>query len=116
MEVWDYPGIDIGATGRNISSYCKECGYSVKDLQGFFGFERPQAIYNWMQGRHLPSLDHLYAMSLLFGCDIAEILVLQSFRIRITTNRRMLDLADSVQCGNKAVLMTCVRNGTLRMC
>ena len=40
-----YPSIDLKATGRNIARLRKERGLSVKQLQAYFGFEDPQAIY-----------------------------------------------------------------------
>ena len=51
-----YPSIDLKATGRNIARLRKERGLSVKQLQAYFGFEDPQAIYRWQWGKNLPSL------------------------------------------------------------
>ena len=45
-----FPVIDLKATGANIVRLRKECGLSVKDLQDYFGFECPQAIYKWQWG------------------------------------------------------------------
>ena len=49
-----YPSIDLKATGRNIARLRKERGLSVKQLQAYFGFEDPQAIYRWQWGKNLP--------------------------------------------------------------
>ena len=51
-----YPSIDLKATGRNIARLRKERGLSVKQLQAYFGFEDPQAIYRWQWGKNLPSV------------------------------------------------------------
>ena len=48
---------------------------TVRELQHYFGFEEPQAIYKWQQGKCLPSVDNLYALSRLFGVSMNEILV-----------------------------------------
>lgn len=56
-----FPIIDIESTG--------------KDLQVYFGFEEPQAIYKWQWGKCLPSVDNLFALSKLFNIPIEEILV-----------------------------------------
>lgn len=70
-----FPTIDLKATGKRISSLRLEKGYSVKDLQDFFGFEQPQAIYKWQWGQSLPSVDNLFVLSRLFNTSIDDILV-----------------------------------------
>ena len=47
MKYVEFPVIDPIATGKNILSLRKEKGLTVRDLQKFFGFEEPQAIYRW---------------------------------------------------------------------
>lgn len=70
-----YPSIDLAATGRNIARLRKAQGLTVRALQAYFGFDDPQAIYRWQWGRSLPSVDNLYALSVLFGVSMNEILV-----------------------------------------
>lgn len=70
-----YRSIDLKATGKNIARLRKEHGYSVADLQAYFGFEAPQAIYKWQNGQSLPSTDNLYAMGYLFNVTLDEILI-----------------------------------------
>ena len=73
--MFDYPSIDMQKTGSNIESLRKEKGYSVKALQEYFGFENPQAIYNWQHGTSLPSVDNLFALSKILNISIEDILV-----------------------------------------
>ena len=70
-----FPIIDVQATGANILRLRKLNGLSVKDLQVYFGFEGPQAIYKWQWRQCLPSVDNLFALSKLFNTSIDEILV-----------------------------------------
>lgn len=70
-----FPIIDIESTGANILKFRKSKGLSVKDLQVYFGFEEPQAVYKWQWGKCLPSVDNLFALSKLFNIPIEEILV-----------------------------------------
>lgn len=70
-----YPIIDLAATGRNIERLRREAGFSVRALQGVFGFSSPQAIYKWQRGRALPTLDNMAALARLLGVPIEEILV-----------------------------------------
>ena len=70
-----FPVINPVATGRNILRFRIERGLSVRDIQHYFGFDAPQAIYKWQRGDTLPSIDNLYALARLFGCSMDEILV-----------------------------------------
>ena len=71
----DYPVIDLIATGDNIKRLRVERGLTVRDLQKYFGFEEPQAIYKWQRGQSLPTVDNLYALGNLFGITMDEILI-----------------------------------------
>lgn len=75
METKIFPVIDLVATGNNIRRLRVERGLSVKDLQRFFGFEEPRAVYKWQEGSTLPSVDNLYALGILFGVPMESILV-----------------------------------------
>lgn len=75
MQHFVFPTIDPVATGKNIARLRKQCGLTVHDLQEYFGFDAPQAIYKWQKGITLPSLDNFYALSALFGRPMEEILV-----------------------------------------
>jgi transcriptional regulator with XRE-family HTH domain len=70
-----FPVIDMSATVENITRLRRKHGQSVRDLQEYFGFEQPQAIYKWQWGKALPSVDNLYALSVLWGEPINGILV-----------------------------------------
>ena len=54
MKACLFPTINLSATGMNILRLRKSRGLSVKDLQEYFGFEAPQAIYKWQSGISLP--------------------------------------------------------------
>lgn len=70
-----YPVIDLVATGDNIRRLRLERGLSVRDLQHFFGFEEPRAIYKWQKGESLPTVDNLYALGSLFEIPMDQILI-----------------------------------------
>ena len=80
MVVKTYRSIDVAATGRKISELRIRRGHSVRDLQEYFGFDAPQAIYKWQRGQSLPSTDNLYALSYLFEVPMEEILVPLEFQ------------------------------------
>ena len=75
MKQTFFPTIDPEATGQNIIRLRKQKGLTVKDLQNWFGFEEPRAIYKWQTGQSLPSIDNLYALSILLEIPMDHILV-----------------------------------------
>ena len=70
-----FPVIDMIETGKNIVRLREERGMTVRDLQAYFGFEEPQAIYKWQHGESLPTVDSLVALSAIFDVPIDAILV-----------------------------------------
>ena len=71
-----YLSIEQKETGKHIKQLLEEHGYAVKDVQSVMGFENPQAIYKWLSGRSLPSLDNFLILSRLLHTSIEDILVL----------------------------------------
>lgn len=61
-----FPIIDKEATARNIKSLMKCFGLTPKDLQQYLHLGSVQSIYYWLEGRNLPTIDNLYALSCLF--------------------------------------------------
>ena len=73
-----FPVIDPVATGQNILRLRRQRGLTVRDLQSFFGFSEPQAVYKWQRGVSLPSVDNLFALGALLHVPLEEILVARS--------------------------------------
>ena len=70
-----YPVIDLAETGRRIERQRREAGLTVRDLQTYFGFEYPQAIYKWQHGECLPTVDNLLALARLLRVSMEDLLV-----------------------------------------
>ena len=75
MEYVMFPVIDPEATGRNIQRLRQQRGLTVRDLQAYFGFTEPQAIYKWQSGAALPTVDNLIILAALLQVRIDDILV-----------------------------------------
>jgi transcriptional regulator with XRE-family HTH domain len=75
MDSIPFPVIDLVATGNNIQRLRQERGLSVRDLQRYFGFEEPRAIYKWQKGESLPTVDNLYALGILLEVPMDGILI-----------------------------------------
>lgn len=67
------PVVDIKATGNKIKQLMTAKSLCVRDLQAVFGFGYPQAVYAWIEGKSLPSVDNLLVLSQIFCVLIDEI-------------------------------------------
>ena len=76
MEI---PFVDTVATGRNIDRLRIAAGMSVKDMQMVFGFATPQAIYKWIHGTALPTIDNLVILAAVLGVTMDEIVVVKNY-------------------------------------
>ena len=70
-----YPVIDPIATGNRINDIRKNMGYSVAYLRDYLGFATTNAVYKWLNGQSMPTLDNMLALSILFGLTINDIIV-----------------------------------------
>ena len=75
MEI---PFVDTVATGRNIDRLRIAAGMSVKDMQMVFGFATPQAIYQWIHGTSMPTIDNLVILAAMLGVTLDEIVVVET--------------------------------------
>ena len=74
-KVTVFPVIDLVETGRSIEKERRKAGLTVRDLQTYFGFEYPQAIYKWQHGECLPTVDNLLALSRILHVRMEDVLV-----------------------------------------
>ena len=71
-----YLSIQPEETGERIRRLLLEQGYTIREIQGAFGFENPQAIYKWLSGNSLPTLDNFVILSRVLNTRIEDILVI----------------------------------------
>ena len=71
-----YLSIQSAETGKRIKQLLLKQGYSIRDIQGAFGFENPPAIYKWISRKSLPSLDNFIILSRILHTSIGDILVI----------------------------------------
>lgn len=83
-----FPVIDLIATGNNIRRLRLERGLTVRDLQSYFGFEEPRAIYKWQKGESLPTVDNLYALGNLFEVPMDQILIPTQVKLHIADEQQ----------------------------
>ena len=69
------PFINTVATGQNINRLRIAAGMTVRDMQEVFGFATPQAIYKWIHGTALPTIDNLVILADVLDVTMDEIIV-----------------------------------------
>lgn len=67
--------VDPCRTGQNIRRLLAERNITVKELRDWLHLSSVQSIYHWFEGKSLPTVDNLYAMSELLQVPIDAIIV-----------------------------------------
>ena len=68
-----YPIVNKEETGYSLRDLMKKKGISIKCVQEYLGLACVQSIYHWLDGKKLPSLDNLYALSQLLQVPMDEL-------------------------------------------
>ena len=69
--------IDTRQTGQRIAQIMQEKGVTVRQLQRVYGFEAPNAIYRWLRGSALPTVDHLVILAHSLNVRVDDLLVVR---------------------------------------
>ena len=70
-----YPVIDMCATGAHIKVLMDARELSVQDVQNAMGLASPQAVYRWLRGSNMPSVDNLFALSRYLDISMEDVIV-----------------------------------------
>ena len=73
--VYDTPDVNLKRTGKLLKQLREKNHLKVSDLRDFFGFDYPNAIYDWEKGLKLPNISNLIALSILYEVSIDELLL-----------------------------------------
>lgn len=69
------PVIDLSATGANIALLMRAGGLTAADVAARMGFSSRNAVYKWMKGDSLPTLDNIVILADLLGVAVDDIVV-----------------------------------------
>lgn len=69
------PAVDMKGTGARINDLRKQAGMSVRDVQDILGLGSVQAIYKWISGKSLPTIDNLVVLSVVWNVSLDDIIV-----------------------------------------
>lgn len=72
--------IDMAATGRKIKSLMDARHMKATEVSSFMGFQEPRAVYKWLSGTTLPSVDNLMRLSKLLDTPMDEILQVHEYQ------------------------------------
>ena len=70
-----YPVIDMHATGTHIKELMDAREVTVQDVQKAMGLAAPQAVYRWLRGSNMPSVDNLYALSRYLNTSMDDMII-----------------------------------------
>ena len=70
----EYPVIDLRSTGVRINELRRERGITVDELRVYLGMNNPNSIYKWFRGEVLPTLENMYALSVILEVPIDDII------------------------------------------
>ena len=76
-EVFHMPAIDMVGTGQNIQRIRKMAGLTIKDIQQACGCATPNAVYKWIHGVCMPTIDNLVILAAVLGVKVDDIIVVR---------------------------------------
>ena len=82
-KVASYPVIDMVKFGVRLKMICDLKKVSANELKDFLNLGSIQAVYLWMAGKRLPSLDNLYALSKYLNVPV-DVLLCDDSMLRFT--------------------------------
>ena len=82
------PVLDLEATGTKIKTLMKQRGITPRQLQILLDFPYVQTIYNWYQGKNLPTIDNLVVLAQILGVTMDEIIVTKMIEVDIADEGR----------------------------
>lgn len=62
-------------TGQKMKRVCEERGLTVQEIQKKLGIGAHQSIYNWFNGRSMPTLDNYYSLCKMLGVAMESMIV-----------------------------------------
>ena len=82
------PVLDLEATGTKIKTLMKQRGITPRQLQILLDFPYVQTIYNWYQGKNMPTIDNLVVLAQILGVTMDEIVVTKMIEVDIAEEGR----------------------------
>lgn len=69
--------INVLKTGEHLHSLMKDRQVTASDIKRICGLTSTNAVYRWIHGKNLPSIDNMVEVARLLGVTVDEILVIE---------------------------------------
>ena len=69
--------INIKETGIHLKKVIEQYGYTVKEIKELLGLSTTNAIYKWLKGENLPTVDNLVILADTFNVTVDELLIIE---------------------------------------
>ena len=73
-NICTFKAIDVAETGRAIKHHMQRNSVTVKDLSKAL-MVSPQAVYKWINGEALPTLENMVQISAILGASLDDLVV-----------------------------------------
>ena len=77
------PVLDLDATGAKIKTLMKQRGITPRQLQILLDFPYVQTVYNWYQGKNMPTIDNLVVLAQILGVTMDDIVMTRMVEMEI---------------------------------
>ena len=67
--------INKKATGLKLYRLIEQSGMTFAEIAEHLDLQSPRVIYDWVNGKKMPSLENLYNLAELFNVNMEDILV-----------------------------------------
>ena len=75
MNQFEFPAINNELTGKHLREECTKKGLSPRAVRDALSIGSTQTVYDWFQGRSLPSLDNMVALATLLDSSVEELVI-----------------------------------------
>ena len=82
--------------GKRLREACELQNMTARQLKAQLHMGSIQAIYLWLEGKRLPNLDNLYALSKCLGVSMEELLEERNEKPETLKQTEMTDYGDRV--------------------
>lgn len=69
--------VDKVRTGRNISRAMEDHGVRASDIMEACGLTTRNAIYRWMNGKSLPTIDHMVILAYMVETALQDLIAIE---------------------------------------
>lgn len=71
------PMVDLTATGMNIGRLMAANNVTAADVAETLGFTTRNAVYKWLRGEALPTVDNLVVLAAVLNTTINDIIIVR---------------------------------------